>query len=211
MALGTGSLIEVSVNMLYNESVSMNVWQYEVQAMLGTPSAAEVGAAWWDVVKATYRALPTVASGNVFRSVIVRDLSDPTGVYGEFSVPSGEQAGTRVLSGEAGQPTPTFVAGGVRLTVGTRLTRPGQKRIPFVYEIDSEGNFLSAAWVALARSLFDVMTNDLTLGSPALGTILQPIVCSKALGAVTDWQSVVGYVINPNITSQVSRKFGRGI
>ena len=210
MAITTGSLVEVSLNMeLYGQRI-MNVWQYRADPVLGSPSAAEIGAAWWGAVKTPYRALCNSGFGSVFRSVRVRELNDPTGAYGEHAIVSGEQAGTRTVAAE-GQIVTTFVAAGVRLAVESRTTRPGQKRFPFITESDLNSNEIGSAFQALVVTLMNTMASSITLGSPAVGTVLLPIVVRKdATGAVTANQEVTGYVINTNATSQVSRRFGRG-
>lgn len=211
MAIATGSRIEVSLSMVVASQRVMNVWQYRADPVTGSPSAAEIGAAWWAAVKTPYRALCNSGYGQVFRSVTVRELNNPTGAYGEYAIPSGEQTGTRTIAAEGGIAT-TFVAAGVRLAVETRATRPGQKRFGFVSESDINENVLSSGYQSLLVTLMDTMTNSLTLGSPALATVLLPIVVSKdATGAVTADQAVTGYVINTNVTSQVSRRFGRGV
>lgn len=211
MSIATGSLIEISLSMLLYGQRVMNVWQYRADPVTGGPSAAEIGAAWWNAVKAPYRGVANSGFGTVFRSVIVRELNNPTGAYGEYAIPSGEQTGTRTVAAE-GQLATTFVAAGVRLAVETRTTRPGQKRIPFITESDLNSNELAAGFQGLLVTLMDVMTASMTLGAPALATVLLPVVVSKdSTGAVTANQPVSGYVINTNATSQVSRRFGRGV
>lgn len=211
MTITTASLLEISLIMQHGSSAAYNVWQYGVDAMLGTPSAPEIGAAWWAAVGTAYRDVALTGYPAQFLTVRVRDMSDALGDYGEFPVPTDEQHGTRTLA-DGYQYATSFIAAGVRLAVATRVTRPGQKRIPFVYEGDLDGNALESGITAKLETLFDIMAADLTLGSPALGTILQPIVVSKdTTGAVVASQPVVGYVINTFATSQVSRKFGRGV
>jgi len=58
----------------------------------------------------------------------------------------------------------------------------------------------------------DVLTDPMALGAPAVGVVLAPhVVGLNADGTVRAAQPITGYVINNSVTSQVSRKFGRGM
>ena len=101
---------------------------------------------------------------------------------------------------------------GVRLAVGTRLTRPGQKRLGFLTQSDAIGNDLQADYNTAAVALMDVMSADMVLGAPAVGVVLRPYVVGlNADGTIRTSQAVIGYSINQKVTSQVSRRFGRGV
>lgn len=211
MPIGVGTLLEVSLGMIADGQSAMNVYQYEVTVSPTTKSAVEIAEAWWSHVKTTYRALAVAGGGRQFDKVMVRELNNPTGELAEFSVPSGEQDGTR-SAGSLGPYLPTANAVGVRLTVGTRATRPGQKRIPFLTEGDVVGNPIEATFVGLTEALMAVMTGTITLGIPAEFVVLDPIITRKdATGAVTAHQPVTGFIVNPYVSSQVSRKYGRGV
>jgi len=57
-----------------------------------------------------------------------------------------------------------------------------------------------------------VMAAGMILGAPAALVQLDPIVTRKdATGAVTAHQPVTGFLIASQVTSQVSRKPGRGV
>lgn len=211
MAIGVGTLLEISLGMIADGQSAMNVYQYEVTVSPSTKSAAEVAEAWWNHVKTNYRALAVSGGGRQFDKVVVRELNNPTGELAEFSVPAGEQDGTRA-AGSLGPYLPTANAVGVRLTVGTRATRPGQKRIPFLTEGDVTGNPVGATFIGLTEALMGTMTGTITLGDPAEFVVLDPIITRKdATGAVTAHQPVTGFIVNPYVSSQVSRKYGRGI
>jgi len=211
MAITEGTLLEITLGMRFQESVLMNVYAYEVTGTFTGIAAVNVAEAWWNSVKNVYRNCIRASEAIGFRTVMLRELNNPAGEFAEWNIPTGEQQGTRsgVSSSEF---LPQFNAGGFRLTVGTRLTRPGQKRIPGLVEEDSVAGVLSSAYTAVLEALAAVVDGPLTLGVPALGMDLQPIICSKdATGAVVAHQNVVGHVLNPYVTSQVSRKVGRGI
>lgn len=211
MSIGSASLIEVSMRMVTGPSKILNVWQYEVVNGSAGSTAVDIAEAWWNHVKATYRALAISGAGRQFDAVVVRELNNSTGDLAEFSIPSSEQDGTR-SAGTLGSYMPDFAAVGVRLTVGSRVTRSGQKRIPFLTEGDVAGNAVGATFVGLVEDLFDVMDQYITLGAPAALTELQPIVTRKdSTGDVTAHQNVLGYVVNPYVTTQNTRKAGRGM
>jgi len=89
MAIGAGSLLEISlVGDVYSQTW-MNVWTYRVVGELGDVNPAQWGNAWWNHVKATYRPLIASVHGAAFLEVRVREMDDPAGEYGVFPVPVG--------------------------------------------------------------------------------------------------------------------------
>lgn len=211
MAITVGSLIDIQLRYIYLSQQMMNTFSYAVFELAGVPTAANYGEAWWNAVKTTTRALQQSGSGDTFISVVVRELNNPTGEYGEFDIPAGERAGTRSAPTQS-QQLPAFTAAGARLTVSSRLTRPGQKRVPFLAEEDNVGGVLQTAYKALFQSWLNVITSPFVLGAPALGVILNPVVTRRdAQGTVLASQDITGYVVNSYVTSQNSRKPGRGI
>lgn len=211
MAIPDNALIEVSLRMQWLAQSVFNVFQYQVSGVVVPPTAPEVGEAWWNHVKSAYRALAVTGTSATFETVTVRTLNDPSGDLGEFAVPSGERQGTRA-AGALGDFMPSYVGCGVRLTVATRATRPGQKRLPFLTQGDVLNQALEAAWLTLATSWANVIDTNMVLGAPAAAVELIPIVVRKdSSGAVIAQQDVVGHLVNTNATTQVSRKIGRGI
>ena len=210
MPFTSGTLIEISnVGELFG-SETRNVWQYELESSLATVSAAQVGEAWWHHVKTGLRGIVTTNIGGCYRSVEVRELNNPAGELGSYGIPSGEWAGTRSPGTEAGILMP-FAAVGVRLDVGTRVTRPGQKRFAGLVEGDQNGGLIQAGVQTAVEAAMDTMVAVMILGAPAATLTLRPVVCRKnAAGVVTAHQNIEGYTINPNVTSQNTRKFGRG-
>jgi len=210
MGIGAASLIEVSLEMLADNQQTMNVYQYRVSSYTGSAGAPEIAEAWWNHVLTTYRALVVTTTTRIFNEVTVRELNAPTGALATWGIPAAEEDGTR-SAGSLGSFLATFMAVGVRLNVGTRVTRPGQKRIWGLTEGDVAGNNISATYIGLVEDLMDVALSTITLGAPAALVELTPIVCRKdSTGAVTASQDVMSYTINPLVTSQVSRKVGRG-
>lgn len=210
MAIAVDSILQLSLNMDHNGARLMNVYCYKVAVLPAPVSAVAYGEAWWNHVKATYRALSQTAAGPVFTSVLVRDLSDPTGELAEYSIPTADRTGTRGTTPNP-EAMPNLNAVGVRLTVGTRVTRPGQKRIPFMTEYDVAGEQVAAAYVTLVQSVAGVVSSRAILGAPAAGVAIDPVVVGlNTDGTIRAHQLVTGYNVNPYVTSQVSRKHGRG-
>lgn len=176
-----------------------------------TANCDAVGEAWWNDVKTDWRALvPSDVTNFSFESVLVEEF-DGSGGLGEFAIPSGERDGTRIPSSSSGF-MPSYVACGMRLTVPTRTTRPGQKRFPGLDEADVSNNVIGAEYLDLVEDLSRVYDTTITLGAPvALGT-LTPKICKRdpADGHILASQDVAGHVINPYVTSQVSRRRGHG-
>jgi len=173
-------------------------------------NAVQVAEAWWNDVKGVIRAMAVTSAGNMdFNSVVCRNLVDG-GELGEFAVPVGERQGTRDPAG-LGQILSGVIAAGIRFTVGNTTTRPGQKRYPFMVEGDVSGNDIDPVFLELLEDVGAHLDQPLTLGSPVVAGVLQPVVGGTVVGGFpTVYQDIVGHVINPYVTSQVSRKRGHG-
>lgn len=210
MALAQFDNIEIVMNMRWQGQETLNIWQYSIQSIPVSVSTVQLAEGWWNHVKSTYRALQLASQPDTFLSVRVRELNNPNGEYAEFDVPTAEKLGTR-SNPTGAELMPPYTSAGVRLVVGTRVTRPGQKRFPFLVENDNIAGVLQPAFKTLVNSHMLVMSVPMVLGAPAALTDLYPIVVKKdANGTVTAQQFVTGYLINNNITTQNSRKFGRG-
>lgn len=211
MAVTTNDLVEIEVHYTYYNQIFMNVFQYQITGTPGPVDMSDLLPAYWNHVKAVYRALSAIGLGAVFQKIVGRELNAPTGDLAEFGIPEGEQTGTRITPSPA-DALPPFNSTGIRFMVSTRATRPGQKRVPFLYEVDNLNASLTPTFTGLLVNWANLMTSALTLGAPSALTVLQPIVTRKnPTGLVTAFQPVTGYLINPLITSQNSRKIGRGM
>lgn len=211
MAYPDGVPTEIALVMSHVGQQVMNVWQYTSGNIAVGVEAVHIAEAWWNHVKATYSALAiTGLSPAPFQSVRIRELNNPVGAYAEFSIPTAEQSGTRTPPSQP-QLLPPFTAAAVRLAVGTRATRPGQKRFPFLTEEDNASGNLQSAFNALVVALMNNMDSVITLGAPAATATLTPIIVSKDdAGNVTASQPWTTYVISPYVSSQNTRKIGRG-
>lgn len=206
MALNLGDLIEFTLKQSYTGANIYNVFLYKVTGFTVAPEPATLAEAWWNHVKAQWRALILSATTGYFLSITAKDPTDPTGFLAEYAIPVGEQGGTRSAP-TAAESTPTFVATGVRYTVGTRVTRPGQKRFFGAREADLNGNDFLSTWLSIVDPLASRLASEATLGAPELAAVIQPVVGRRSpAGLVIAHQDITGYVLSPKVTSQVSRK-----
>lgn len=212
MAIYVDSDIQIAIRQRHTAQSIENVFSYNVaEAPAGVGVSAEaIGEAWWNHIKATWRACVPVSFGAFQTSVFVRVINNPAGDYGEYAIVAGEQTGTRAAA--ASEALPPFTAAGVRMSVSTRATRPGQKRFAFLAEQDNANGQLQASISTPLGALMNVLCGVMTLGAPAALFVLQPKVFKLAPGdVILAGQDVTGYVINPYITSQTSRKVGHGL
>lgn len=211
MAITAGKLKITIRGLFNNQRMEVIQWYTAGGAAFLTADAVSVGEAYWNDIKADWRASHVNNSIDRTLSILVSEPGS-TGAFGEFSVPTLEQQGTRSISGLGGF-LPTFVAAGFRETVATRTTRPGQKRMWGLMENDvGDNSEMLSGYTTLLAALALKFTENIVLGAPVATGVLVPIVCrvDRTTGAVTAQQDITGVVLNPNVTSQVSRKVGRG-
>lgn len=185
----------------------INVYDYEA-AGAASADAAGVAAAWWEFNKADWRNLQPNSSQ--FNSLIVR--CDGTGGNldtGEFAIPPAERSGLR---GSIGDALASFNAVGCKFTVGTRVTRPGSKRWAVLGENDVAAQLLGGGVLALAEAFAAQLIVPFTYGTLAAGHgVLQVFGGPIQSNPVREvWNEVIGYLVDPYVTSQVSRKQGHG-
>lgn len=180
-------------------------------AAIAAASASQLGEGWWNHYKAAWRALlPSGAGNGQFLSVLVREIGGSL-TYGEYAIPPGEVMGSRAAGG-LGSQMPSFTSVGCRLTVGSAVTRPGQMRIPFINEADSNGQSVEAAFLTLCATLAALYSSSNILGAPVATGVLFPRVVrfGASNDVIEESQSITGYVLNTFTTSQVSRRKGHG-
>lgn len=214
MAIFVGTDLQMTVKGIYSAQQTETVWSYKVaDAPIGVGvTAPELAQAWWNHVKSLYRAIMPSSFGTVMLSVECRVVNNALGDFGEYDIPVGEQAGTRTPPAQ-NEPMPGFATAGVRLTVATRATRPGAKRFSCLTEGDQNAGTLQSSIITPLNAFMAFMTSDLgPLGAPAVAFNLRPMIYRLGAGeAVLAEQRVVGHLINPYVTTQVSRKIGHGV
>jgi len=166
--------------------------------------------AFWNDIKTLLRGIASTSTAvNTFDSLYGEEIGGGNS-YAEYAVPVAERAGT-LAAGDDGEWVSGLMSVGSKMVVGTHNTRPGQKRLPFLREGDITGNLLTAAAVAKFDPVFAIWSEAHILGAPvATGSLFPEIGGTRIAGVPTVWQDVVGRLTNTDITSQVSRKKGRG-
>ena len=175
-----------------------------------TATPAQVAEAYWNDVKALWRSLFSTASTVATQDALfVREVGGLQ-QYAEYPIPTAERVGTRA-AGDDGEWVAPFMAAGVKLVVGSSVTRPGQKRISSMREGDITGNALITAHQTLVDNVADIFSTIRNLGAPVATGVLIPVVGGTEIdGDPTVWNEITGHVVNQFITSQVSRKIGHG-
>jgi len=187
-----------------------NVWQYRVTSGLPGVTAVQVLEGWWNHVKAQLRSIFPTSYTTAILTLELRELNNAAGLLGGYGVSPAEQAGTRA-PGAGAEVMPFFNAASMRLNVGTRATRPGQKRFSCLVETDNVSGLLQASARTPIETMGAFMIASMTLGAPVATMTLQPIVTRKdAIGYVTAYQPIDDVTVANYISTQNSRKVGRG-
>lgn len=212
MAL-TASIIKIILRYTYLGQKCENIQYYRPDgAAFLTATMDTLLEAYWNDIKTAARGIMTNYIGDASWDSLLGEEIGGGLAYAEYAVPTGERVGTRSTTG-LGDPVSSFSAGGVRLAVATRATRPGQKRFPFLFEADVDRNALGATYLTLLTALGLKFSAQITLGAPVATGVLHPIVTRHDHSdppIITASQDVIGQVVNQDVTTQVSRKKGRG-
>lgn len=170
-----------------------------------------LGEAWWNHYKTAWREIaPDDLEAAQFLSVFVREVGGGL-AYGEYPIPTGEQAGLRDITGY-GSVLPSANAMGNRLAVASGVTRPGQFRTPWLTAADIVGNSIGGEFQELGSEIADLYSQPNVLGPPVATGTIAPTVTRFGVdnNTVAASQPVVGFVINPFVTTQASRRYGHG-
>jgi len=208
MALAIGDLLRLSFRYTYLGQSCQNVQFYQiVDEEAADSTVLELVTGIWNSLKTEFRAVASTSTNvNAFNSVLGQEIGG-TEEFGEYTIPTGERAGTRV-AGDDGEWVAGIMAIGGKQTVATRQTRPGQKRFPFIREGDISGNSFGSGILALYEPLFSEFSTQRTFTVTAGVANLNPVVVHfpSELDPEQREQVITGYQLNPLITSQVSRK-----
>lgn len=206
---GTYTLIQLRYTYLSQKCMNVGYYRNDGAAFL-TADMTGVLEAYWNDIKALIRGLASSSLVvNSFDSLYGEEIGGG-GSYAEYAVPTAERAGT-LAAGDDGEWVSGIMGAGAKLVVGTHATRPGQKRLPFVREGDIVGNAFTSTAVAKFDAVFPIWSAARGLGAPVATGVLTPVIGGTRVGGVpTVWQEIVGHLTNTDITSQVSRKKGRG-
>lgn len=161
----------------------------------------DVAQGFWDNVKAAWRGWIASAHGAYFVRVECEFLSGahPFGVY---AIPAGEQAGTRVVSGD---PMPTTLAAVIKLNVATRVTRPGSKRMSGLWEADVTTLNLVAGVVTLLQTLATAFADPFVPTGEAINVTPVVVGYPTPFDPSVRVQDIVSGTASPYVGHQVSR------
>jgi hypothetical protein len=192
------------------QRVEVVQWYRLVGSAFLTADVVQVLEAYWNDIKTDWRAFHVASPKDLTLSLFGSEAG-PTGQYAEYAIPTGEQQGTRSSIG-LGDFMPPTIGVGIRLTVGSRATRPGQKRPWGSLEGDNVDGAAQAAIVSAANAVAPVFSGGRVLGVPVATGVMQGEVVrlDPISGLVTTAQDLIGFVVNSNLTTQNSRKVGHG-
>lgn len=207
----TSEYLQITVRgVLLGQKVQVSQWYRAAGIAFSLSSAEAVGNAYWQNIKTAWRATHLNFGNDRTESILV---SEPGGFgeYGTYSIPLSEQIGTH--AGVAGDnQMPSFVSAGVKLNVSTRVTRPGQKRFWGLMESFQTDGVLNSTYIALVDTLAGKFSGVIALGEPVLAGSLEPYIMkiNPLDGSMIVGQPVSGHTVSFFVTSQNSRKVGRG-
>lgn len=208
----TTNPIKITLRYVYLEQKCENIqWYFGGGAVFVTATMPEILAAYWaNVMDAWHAIMYDDLTINSMDSILGECVGGDE-EFAEYPIPEAERVGDKSVA-EFGQPLPGTLAGAVRLTVGTRETRPGQKRAPFIGEADINQNDLSPSYTDLLTEWGLTFSTQRTLGAPAATAVLIPVVTTHPppTHELAGWQDVTGQVVSFYASSQVSRKRGHG-
>jgi len=206
-----GSKVRIVVNQLLLGQQVQNVLHYEVTDTAVDDTYAELAQGWWDDIKAAWRA--AVVIGLTIDSVEAYDNEDSLGDYGIYTIPLAERPGLNGSDVES-----PFIASGFRFGVDNRTTKPGYMRLSGVRdgEIDAAGVInatLLTKYTTLATALLNGFNYGLLLaGHAKLVVYGAPHPASTRYPArdVAVYNTVTAITVPTNVTTQNTRKIGRG-
>lgn len=209
MSILEGDIIQITMNgELFTERVS-NVFYYVAGVVLGTPTLDDLLAVfqtdvvdvWIDIVSEDY-SLVDIRADNLTNELDFFVLGLTGG--GALLTPSVSSA----------------VAGAIALRVSTKLTRPGSKRIAGITESQvqdntwtPDGTLQTLLEVALGSfiSTFDVDPSNAVACSPVVVGRFPITDPDAGKIDISRFQLISGVDIKSNVTTQTSRRPGRGI
>jgi len=196
---------------LLGQQVQVVQWYRLDGVAFATATVLGVLEAYWNNIKDVWRATHVADVNDRTLSLFGREAG-ALAAYAEFAVPVAEQQGTRASGASFAGYMPPFVGAGVKLAVGSGLTRPGQKRFWGLGEGDSVEGVMQAPYLTLVEALAVKFSDQILLGAPVATGVMFPEVVRQepVTGNILVAQDVTGHVVNNNLTTQNSRKIGRG-
>jgi len=110
---------------------------------------------------------------------------------------------------DVGAAAPSFLAFSIRLNRETKETRNGHKRFCGLVEENISSQFLEAGYVTQLGNVATVLVADISI----VGAVFTPVIARQDAITPTNWvvNNITSGTVSGFVTSQVSRKAGRGI
>lgn len=204
MAIDENDLIKLTHKYTQKNVVMMNVYWYRAGPVTGVVVERYVAEEFAEHQMAWINDIQALDVENI--SVLVENW---TGGFAYFEKDVSGSFGTVV-----GQTGTTFNAIGMKLVPTTRLVRPGGKRYGGIVEDWISGNEIVTPRPVAIDNLAVFMDGGLNVSNGGYAVTLHDVVVKRpAVRGVPPYTMVEvhEWIVNPNITSQVSRKAGRGI
>lgn len=207
MTIPANAVHEIAIRGTFQGSKIQNVFHFTNSIVTPDVSATTACEAFWNDIKAAWRGW-TPTSPQLIWTEVVCTLRGAGGQYGSYAIPGAEQSGTRAFGSDF---LPSFNAANITFNPSLRLVRPGSKRIAGVLEGDQVSGVLTGGAVALLSTLAVALVNGFT--DAVTGASYTYIIWGQVNSnrPVEVKMPINGYTVSVNVTSQVSRKLGRGI
>lgn len=205
MTVSNNSILQIIDHQVYDGQEVLNTYFYEIDTSIFAPTAAAVAEKWWGDVKTVIRNCQGSPLQHVRVSVEELDAGHD---YGEFIIPTIEQFGLQT----GANPMSSNTAFSITFRPTARTVRPGGKRIAGCDESFS-GSFglITSGMVSLLNDYGAHMVSQINIVVGGAYVLTPKIVGfptpSRGARIAVDMQ---GYVVNPYISTQNTRKHGRG-
>lgn len=201
-----GTVLQLNVRGTFMQQKIQNVYHFRLVGAADDGYMAAFAEGFWNHIKDEFRATQPLNSTLNYTDVTCEALAGAH-PFGQYTIPLAEQPGTRATSTLF---MPPFNSVNITFNVADRAVRPGSKRYAGLVEEDNANGVLSDSLQALYATLAEKLIEDVTVVDPAMSGIFVIYGRENDSRPVPVSRPVVGYKVSPNISSQNSRKFGRG-
>lgn len=199
--MAINNILQLMWNQQWFSQVCRNVFHYRVSTLTGVVEYEEVASRFRAAVTSTY--IPLAATNHKTTGQRIDNLTNGLDMF----VTEYTELGTA-----AGEAAPPFTAWSAKLIRQTKLTRDGYKRLAGIVESSmQDGVLTSAAVTAYTTWLGNVSPLNVT-GAAGTAVLTLGILGRNDDGTfdLGRFQIPSSIIVVPRITSQVSRKIGRG-
>lgn len=204
MPYAINDIVQVTMTGISLNETTRNVFHYRVTDANGSTTAQNLLEAFQNAVVAPLMNILSVDTE--VRLLEIDNLTDGLS-FGELPLFS-------VEGNVAGSVMPSYVVVGYKLLRSSKITRNGFKRFSGVVEADVTGNLMTSTFVnsAANQAVIDALGSEIVTGQAGVAASMFPVILGRRPGQTPPFvtQDVAGVELQRNITSQNSRKPGRG-